>query len=307
MLSYRFQPVNTPHTSTSPRTTLTYRYHRLTDGNYDHEIQYLKDIIADLNRNALFADRATSTSIELPGVWHGEIDTNPFYSDLAKLTHITDLELTVNSTCTNHEKYIRENKTVTSLIIALYGRNSDSTTSAMRLYESNTILKSLVVRIWLDMKHKFRFNLMKSICDLVSRNTTLQNLEITRMQFTRSQTKSILTKLNLNNTLTGFWLIDSNLKSEKCVALLAQNTTLRSLRLKLNASHDTPAIYQYIKRNISKQLHLRILNYSLIFHNFPAYVLLEILDWLPDLYAADHVTKIHLIISAKKSISECKK
>ena len=281
---------------------LTYRFYRIHPENCGEEAWYLKNVIADIHTKMC----ATSCRIEIPIAWHEVVDTDYFFDELSKLTRITDLELCNDTERIDHEKYLENNKTLTSLTIRLGLRKTDPICSLMQLYHKNTILKSLVLRLR-SVPNKHRLVFTTQICDLISRNTTLQNLEIHGMQFTRSQTKSILSQLNLNCTLTGFWLVDSDLKSEKCVSLLKQNTVLKSLRLKLNPSHDTPAIYRYIKRNIAMGIHVRILNYSLIFHSLPAYVLLEILDWLPDLYTADHVTKIHLIINLKRSIDMCKK
>ena len=58
-------------------------------------------------------------------------------------------------------------------------------------------------------------------------------------------------------------------------------------------------------KNASIWAHKNIVDYSIAFRNFfPPYVLLEILDWLPDVEREEHAKKIATIYSVKQSIEK---
>lgn len=58
-------------------------------------------------------------------------------------------------------------------------------------------------------------------------------------------------------------------------------------------------------KNASIWTHKNIVDYSIAFRNFfPPYVLLEILDWLPDVEREEHAKKIATIYSVKQSIEK---
>lgn len=72
-----------------------------------------------------------------------------------------------------------------------------------------------------------------------------------------------------------------------------------------NVTETKIDIIPLCSKSASKWAHHLIVDYSIAFRNiFPPYVLLEILDWLPDVEREEHTKKIATIYSVKQSIEK---
>ena len=125
-----------------------------------------------------------------------------------------------------------------------------------------------------------------------------------------------------NTTLTHFDMVVYNQYFENdLLDCIDQNTTLLELNLCdlsqqiyptsiRDSSLSKDKLNKFLERNhalIWRNVHRTLLNLTLIFNEFPAYIILEIFDWLPHMNRVKHGPKIKLIISTLKSIKSVRK
>ena len=237
--------------------------------------------------------------------------------------------------------YLQESKTLTHLSISYLGPSNSGPVgpeSSNYLLEcvneliNNTMLKSIELACCrnYDLDDE---TIIEPICRLFENNSTLQSIDLSHNSFHSGHLGDFTEALAKNNTLTSIDLSDGDYRygaSKWTLRTLKTNTTI--LNLTLYDLDDNPTCYgggrhskcpkcigfrvqdlvwKYLKRNKSlcwKNVHRKVLEFTLIFAplNLPAYVLLEIFDWLPKMHRVNHVKKIHLMIAVKKSMAKLK-
>ena len=170
------------------------------------------------------------------------------------------------------------NTVLTGLVLFLHPRATHNLLHEKlpRLIATTTTLKSLVL--------PYSVNQMCNVTQLaksVVQNTSLNHMQVMFNYF--SEFKQFTQDINENYTITRLELEGGELKNATVAKFLARNRS-------------------FLWRNI----HPVLVNFSLIFYQYPAYVVLEIFDWLPHMHLANHVKKIHLIIAVKKSVQRVK-
>ena len=156
------------------------------------------------------------------------------------------------------------------------------------------------------------------VCDVIHRNKTLVVLEVIfAVEWSKEHIDLLINSLVTNNSLKVFSTYITNWTSvHKLMDGIQSNTKLLNVSLVPTVHHtqnDSLAmawhksqVRKLTFRNkviLWKNVHPFLLNFTLIFHKLPAYVLLEIFDWVPYMHLANYLSKIQLIISIKKSIS----
>ena len=128
----------------------------------------------------------------------------------------------------------------------------------------------------------------------ISKNNALEHLRLNFDAPHRFQ--CFVRQINKNFTITVFDHIVFN-----------KNTEGNVLDPKL---YDLKKVNKFLARNrglLWRNIHPKLLDFALIFHHLPAYIVLEIFDWLLHMDKVRHGPKIKLIIGVKKSIQSVRK
>ena len=154
------------------------------------------------------------------------------------------------------------------------------------------------------------------VCNVIKTNTVLRSLSIDfHTRWCSEYFNALILSLASNNTLTHFstW-VNTTESCHRVIDGIWRNTKLLSLQLRegnpTGFFFDTPLQYKDKVRNFTsrnqslrwKNVHRILLDLTLIFHTLPPYIILEIFDWLPNMYRTPHYIKIQLIINVLKSI-----
>ena len=234
----------------------------------------------------------------------------------------------INSIC----NYISTSKCLTHFVIN--GTTRDYLIPIVQTLLTNTVMKSIELCTCSDPNPPTNTEdeYFRPISRLIDHNTTLHSINFSYNCFAPRQMIMLSAALFGNTTLTKVhcmnlcesWDQDS-LYHERCFEAggkilenLRSNITIRDLKIYYSLEdqkcEDARAggvhhekVENYNKRNISllwKNVRCKVLDFVLIFYFLPAYVQLEIFDWLPLMHLVNHVKKIHLIIAVKKSINK---
>ena len=264
-------------------------------------------------------------------------DINLFIDALAlRNTTLQSLDLEGNlfnsdQVITSLQNYISTSKCLTHLVIN--GTTRDFLIPIVQTLLTNTTMKSIELSSCGEADDTIHTEdqYIRPICRLIDYNTTLHSIDFSYNCFTTRQMIMLSASLFGNTTLTKVHCMNLGMQAEPSImyqydilgldAMLQNlyfNTTIRDLKLYYNLD-DQPdpealpngkyyeKVEDYNRRNISllwKNVRCKVLDFALIFYFLPAYVQLEIFDWLPNMHLVNHVKKIHLIIAVKNSISK---
>ena len=162
-----------------------------------------------------------------------------------------------------------------------------------------------------DQRRGYRNKVMygsNEILKLIATTTTLRSLTFTHFIDKTVGVEELARSLVRNTSINHLTVaLDKGRDFDTFVELLSANITLTSIhntcKLKL---YDIPMTRSLMWRNRHiqwRKVHPRLLNFTLIFHFLPPYLILEIFDWLMHMYLVKHYTKIKLICAVKRSIS----
>lgn len=172
----------------------------------------------------------------------------------------------------------------------------------------NTILTAIRFNayVWRD-----RELYEEQILNLIETTTSLKLIDIVKYAdklFDLSAlAKSIVKNTSLNDIKLNF---DFGPRFNEFLQGIDQNIAITRLEYEVwEGRHETQLLTQFLSRNKSLMwcnVHPILLNFTLIFHLLPSYIVLEIFDWLPYMDRIHHYKKIQLIINTKKSIDKLK-
>ena len=150
------------------------------------------------------------------------------------------------------------------------------------------------------------------ILKLIATTTTLRSLTLTHFIDKTVGVEELARSLVRNTSINHLTVpIDKGRDFDMFVELLSANITLTSIHNKCKLKlYDIPMTRSFTWRNRFiqwRKVHSRLLNFTLIFHFLPPYIILEIFDWLMHMHLVKHYTKIQLIIAVKRSIVRAKK
>ena len=156
-----------------------------------------------------------------------------------------------------------------------------------------------------------------NILNLISINSTLKHLELSSLAFNPGMCLAFLDAVSENTMLTHFGMqgskeMDNTMINVNILEVLNANTTLRSLTHYPDYYGGFKIVVApFLQRNLDRQwknIHRIILDAVLGMRklHLPAYVLLEIVDWLPNvIYTKQHL-KIKLILGIINSAKNFK-
>ena len=176
-----------------------------------------------------------------------------------------------------------------------------------------TRLKSLSLRLMqtepIPVSSDLTCTKLKSICELIENNKTIKNLHLQHLFFSDAYQHTILDAVLKNSVLTKFGEFSIDVHNE-FIPKLGRNTTL--LELTCARGSYIPSVVEWcMQRNrnrIWKNVHPIILDAVLGMSQLylPAYVLLEIVNWLPYVIYTKQHTKIMLILGIINSARKLK-
>lgn len=159
--------------------------------------------------------------------------------------------------------------------------------------------------------------------NMIIQNSTINHLAVDGFKWNPRSITILSDALSKNNTLTHF---GTCIKSRDVLAQLVNNiqsnTKLLNLVIYPEAQdpyimkvtgNDTDGMMEsqrkFLYRNTSllwENVRKNLFEFAFIFHHLPAYVLLEIFDWLPLMCGINHYKKVQLIIAVKNSVQKNK-
>ena len=212
---------------------------------------------------------------------------------------------------------LRKHRSITKLTLACNRKTDTCINFLLDELVTNDTLKrvDLIVQMEEWLNHK-------SLCYVLTHNTVLEHLTLTLQTGFRWNLTNIgllENALTQNNTLTHLSLcIEDYSIQEHLVDNIQFNTRLLSLNAypvwnepamtypQINWHYTTKA-ENLLRRNNAlmwRNVHRELLNSTFVFNRLPAYIILEIFDWLPYMHLVSHYKKIQLILGVKKSIDK---
>ena len=255
-----------------------------------------------------------------------------FFNALARNSTLTSLwfgdGILPIGVANDFSEYMSTNSSIKSLTIQFGADAQNDRTykrNILQCLQTNTNLAELVLYVestnetYQNIPHN---PIMQDICDLLDKTVSLKHLTVS---FENEQQPYYPATDSLDNREPNNWHFAKS---------VCKNSTLTSLGLSMRLGYscevfiksihgnynliefseiiaNNPHAQKFLKRNRSLlwcNVHPRILDFciSLAPLNLPAYVLLEIFDWLPLMHLVNHVKKIHLIIAVQNSIRKLK-
>lgn len=297
--------------------------------------RYNEQILESLNINTHFRklDISNLASLREQGTWNSGREVRQF---LETNTTINDLTISPNSesqdifigllarntvlTRLNIKEtlyvphivadYISKNSTLKSIEISV-GSNSNYLIMNALLLNTNLTSISINVSYWNDSQHILHTVTRTNLCKLVAETQTLKELRVNNhvasLIGAQYLGQSVIKNTSLH-TICVHALHGGNF--DKFIRAINANFTLTNIECQVEKGrYDKTLLKTYLERNRSllwPAVHLALLDFVLIFYQYPAYVALEIFDWLPHMLRIVHYKKIQLIISIKKSIDRIK-
>ena len=151
------------------------------------------------------------------------------------------------------------------------------------------------------------------ILELIEKTSSLKSLTVTNSMLHTFNSDKFAKSL-VKNTSINFVKLDFYLghNPHKFVDAIKSNLTITQLvqhELTSRAHFDDPLqrILERNRRIMWRRVHPTLLDFTLIFHFLPPYIVLEIYDHIEFMDLVRHYTKIQLIIAVKRSIVRAKK
>lgn len=252
-------------------------------------------------------------------------------SKLENGTQINDLDLQMDVLnevhCTNLVRYINTNAVLKKITLICASIDHIYLHSIFSSLSNKASLNSGISKLKRIAINATKVTGMNSdlrdyhdcICNIVAGNSVEYLYASFPIIWLKSATDTLIENLANNTTLTSFSAsINSAFDAKRLVHGISKNTKLLSLNLFPMSEWTTGMDYstkKLLDRNRSmlwSNVHKELLSFTLVFYKLPAYVVLEIFDWLPSSYTEDtnvsamhlisHYKKIQLIINVIKSI-----
>ena len=255
---------------------------------------------------------------------------DPLLTNLINNTRITKLTISprIEHASRVLSKYISENRSLNKLRVHYNCITTDDVNQFLRAISTKTNWISLSAKITCivdthppppDQVCDFSV-----LCTLAERNADLEYLSIFYKPeiygdlkhfpgtSQGSESFNLLIECVATHTKLTHFEMNCYADAEKVLNGIKHNTKLLNLELHYPLASQksyNDKVGRFISRNkllLWKNVHPVLLNFTLIFYKLPAYIILEIFDWVPDMYLVKHYIKIRLIINTLKSIHKIK-
>lgn len=219
-------------------------------------------------------------------------------------TQITELNMTIRGYINTDvaeilANYIFRNTSLNKLSLTYSNVTDGGINSWLRALSTKTNLTNLSIRFLGNQIDHGNFDInFHPVYDTIQRNTDLEYLSVAlpsreylpSVVPLRKNYDVLIQNVSTHKTLTHFEMLCGN-DAAQVLDGLKRNTKLLSLDLRMRQMPNIPIMMRYnakynsfLSRNRSliwKNVHPALLNFTLIFYKLPAYIILEIFDWLP--------------------------